>query len=240
MRFISMHKATADMEAGAPPSPEVMAAMGPLMGEMTSKGILVAGEGLRPSSLGVRLHFSDGRRTSMTRGPLRGTNELTSAFSIVRAKSIDEAVEWASRFASASGEADIDVRPVTEHWHLGFAPEPPAGTPIRFMIIQKADKQTESGKRPATDAVLSELNRAGVLITAERLRPSSEGVRVRFRGGKRSIVDGPFTESKELIAGYAIMEVPTRDEALVWASRFAALLGDIEMDIRPLYEPASI
>ena len=75
-----------------------------------------------------------------------------------------------------------------------------------------------------------------VLLSREALRPSSEGIRVRFRDGKRTVIDGPFTESKELIAGFSIMEVPSRDEALAWTSRFAALIGDVEMDIRPLYE----
>jgi hypothetical protein len=238
MRFISIHKATPDMEAGLPPSPEVLAGMGPLIEEMASNGVFIGGEGLRPSSLGVRLHFSNGKRVSVTRGPLKGTNELTSAFSIVRAKTIDEAIDWATRFASTSGEADIDVRPVTEPWHLGFAPEPPPGESVRFMIIQKADKDSESGNRLVTGEILEKLDRAGVLVAAEALRPSSEGRRLTFRGGKRHVLDGPFAESKELIAGYAILETPSLDEAIRWAAPFAALLGDIEIDVRPLYDPA--
>ena len=82
MRFISMHKATKDMEAGLPPSPAVMAGIGPLMGEMIQTGIFRAGEGLRPSSHGVRVRFRAGERT-ITPGPLPGENELIDGYLIV-------------------------------------------------------------------------------------------------------------------------------------------------------------
>ena len=236
MRFISMHKATADMEAGVPPSAAVMEGMGPLIGEMISKGIFLAGEGLRPSSLGARLTFSNGKRTGLTHGPLSGSNELTAAFCIVRVATLNDAIEWASRFASVAGHSEIDVRPVTENWHLGFEPPPPPGSPARFMIIRKADKDSEEGTRTSISEALDDTRKAGVLVAAEILQPSSTGARVRFRDGKRQIIDGPFTESKELIAGYSIMELPSLDDALPWAARFAALLGDVEMDIRPLYD----
>jgi hypothetical protein len=236
MRYISIHKATTSMEAGEPPSQAVMEGMGPLMGDMIEKGIFLAGEGLRPSSLGARLTFSNGQRTGLTHGPLRGSNELTAAFSIVRVATLNDAIEWASRFASVSGESEIDVRPVTENWHLGFEPPPPPGSPARFMIIRKADKDSEAGKRVAISDALDDTRKAGVLVAAEILQPSSTGVRLKFRDGKRQIVDGPFTESKELIAGYSIMELSSRDEALQWSDRFAALIGDVEMDIRPLYD----
>ena len=197
-----------------------MAGIGPLMGEMMEAGVFVSGEGLRPSSEGVRLRFVGGKRT-VANGPLSGSNELTAAFSIVRAHSIEEAIEFATRFAGADSE--IDVRPVNEPWDLGFAPKPD-GVPVRFMIIQKADKATESGARPRSftgDAVV--------------LQPSGKGVRLKFAGDKRHVIDGPFTESKELIAGYAILDVKSKDEAIEWASRFAVLIGDIEIDITPLY-----
>ena len=219
MRVISIHKATPDMEAGAPPSQELLAGLGPLMQEMTEAGVFLAGEGLRPSSLGVRLNFRGGQRT-ITKGPLEGSNELTAALSIVSVKSIDEAIEFATRFAAADSE--IDVRPVTEMWDLGFAPPPPAGTPARFMIVQKANTATESGVRPANADIA--------------LQPSSTGVRLKFRRGERKVIDGPFTESKELIAGYSITEVKSVDEAVGWATRFAKLIGDVEIDVRPLYD----
>jgi PhnB protein len=73
------------------------------------------------------------------------------------------------------------------------------------------------------------------VIAAGRLQPSSKGRRLFFRDGKPAVTDGPFTESKELIAGFSILEVPSIDDAVPWATRFAKLLGDIEIEMRPLY-----
>ena len=231
MRWISIHKSTKSMEAGELPPAKVLEGMGPLMGEMVQKGIFLGGEGLRPSSLGVRLRFVNGQRT-IEKGPLHGSNELTAAFSIVKVKSIDDAIEWATRFAPA-GDAEIDVRPVTEYWDLGMAPKPAGETMTRYMIVLKADRDSEAGKAAATVSPAADL---GELLLTEKLQPSAKGVRLRFKDGNRRIIDGPFTESKELIAGYSIMQSDSRDELVEWATRFADLLGDIEIDIRPLYD----
>lgn len=224
MRIMSMHKATPDMEAGVPPSAKVMAAMGPFMGELAQTGMFVAGEGLRPSAHGVRLRFRNGRRT-ITKGPLTGSNELLSAYAIVSTKTIDEAIEWASRTAAA--DAEIDVRPVTEPWDFGMMPRPENAN-TRYMVIYKADAQSESGVRRPDVA-------GDIVLTAGALQPSARGLRLRFRDGKRTVIDGPFTESKELIAGFSILEVPSIDDAVAIGTRFAAIIGDIEIDIRPMY-----
>ena len=224
MRIMSMHEATPDMEAGTPPPRELIEGLGPLMGEMMQAGIFVAGEGLRPSSLGVRLHFSSGKRT-ITKGPLSAENELLAAYAIVKTASIDEAIEFASRGAAA--DAVIDVRPVGEPWDFG-APRPPYETKTRYMVIYKADARSESGVKPP---LISD----PLVIDAGRLQPSSKGRRLHFRSGKVRVIDGPFTESKELIAGFSILEVPALDAAIPWATRFANLLGDIKIEMRPMY-----
>jgi hypothetical protein len=119
---------------------------------------------------------------------------------------------------------------------------------MRFMIIVKANAQSEAGVIPAADDVLmvamgqyhEELARAGVLLDANGLKPSAQGWRVRYADGRRSIVDGPFADSKELIAGYTLIQVRSRDEALEWARRFPAPFGEqveSEIEVRPLYEP---
>jgi hypothetical protein len=231
MRYITIHKTNKHNEAGLPPSQKIMEGMGPLIGEMMQAGVFLAGEGLRPSSTGVRLRFANGKRT-VEKGPFTGSNELVAAFSIVKVKSIDDAIEWASRFAPA-GDAEIDIRPVTEVWDLGMMPKPAGETMTRYMIARKADRNTESGRLPEGVPPASDL---GELLVTERLRPSSEGVRLRFSRGKRAIIDGPFTESKELIAGYSITRSDSRDEVVMWATRFADLIGDVEIDIRPLYD----
>jgi hypothetical protein len=213
MRLISMHKATRDMEAGAPPSPAVIEAMGPLMGEMMQAGIFETGEGLRPSSHGVRVTFRGGQRT-VTPGPFTGTNEAYDRYLIVRVPSIDDAIDWAARFAG-DRDAEVDVRPVTEAWDLGFMPRPADVTTTRYMIL---------GASGVADG--------GTVLASETFQPG--GVRLRFRGGDVTVLDGPFTESKELIAGFSIMNVASYEEAIPWATRFASLFDELEIDIRTL------
>jgi hypothetical protein len=213
MRFISMHKATQDMEAGTPPPPAVMEAMGPMIGEMMQAGIFLAGEGLRPSAYGVRVQFRGGERT-ITPGPFTGgTNESIDRYLIVRVPSIEDAIEWAARFAG-DADTEIDVRPVTEMWDLGMMPKPPDVTSTRFMILQKSGA-TAYGERPQADGA--------VVLASEALEPEARGVRLRFRKGDCIVIDGPFTESKELIAGFSILDVASREEAMHWATRFASL-----------------
>ena len=102
MRFIIMHKTNAHWESGARPGPDLIARVGALLGELTNAGVLQGAEGLRASSEGVRLRFSSGTR-SVIEGPFTGENELPAGFSILRAPSIDEAIEWATRQAAILG-----------------------------------------------------------------------------------------------------------------------------------------
>jgi hypothetical protein len=117
---------------------------------------------------------------------------------------------------------------------------------MRYMIMVKATATTEAGILPEDDALMSvmadyheQLVKAGVLLDASGLKPSSKGWRVRYAGGKRTVIDGPFTESKELIAGYTLIQVHSREEALEWTRRFPAPMGeleDAEIEVRELYE----
>lgn len=116
---------------------------------------------------------------------------------------------------------------------------------MRFMIMVRANAQSESGAMPDEALITAmagyheALAKAGVLLDANGLQPSSNGWRVRYRGGKGTIVDGPFAETKELIAGYTLIQVRSREEALEWARRFPAPFGELadgEIEVRPLYE----
>jgi hypothetical protein len=116
---------------------------------------------------------------------------------------------------------------------------------MRFMIIVKATKKSEAGVMPEEKRMAAmaqyheELVKAGVLLDASGLQPSSKGARIKFSGEKRTWVDGPFTETKELIAGYTLIQVKTREEAMEWARRFPAPQGegeDGEIEIRQLFE----
>jgi hypothetical protein len=115
---------------------------------------------------------------------------------------------------------------------------------MRFMIIRKADKGTEAYVMP-TERLLAEMGKymeemanTGVLLAGEGLHPSSKGTRVKFSGGKPSVIDGPFAETKELIAGYSMIQVKSREEAIEWAKRWPALDGDgdVELEIRQVFE----
>lgn len=246
MRFIWMHKADRDTEAGISPGRELIADMGKLMDEMSRAGVLLAGEGLQPSSRSVRLKFSSGLRT-VTRGPLSGSTELLQGFSVVRMKSMEEAVECASRFGTSVPDAEVDIGQVKEPWDLGLCARPADDLP-RLMIMHKADKDSEAGALSPAMSRIAELSgemaRVGTLLSSVRLQPSSKGVRLRFSSRQSRVIDGPFTESKELIGGYCIVQVETRENAIARAIRFARLLarsrsgGEVELDILPLYEDA--
>jgi hypothetical protein len=111
---------------------------------------------------------------------------------------------------------------------------------MRFMLIVKADKDSEAGVLPSREMLTEmgtyneELVRAGVLLAGEGLQASSKGARVTFSGGKRTVVDGPFTETKELVAGFWLIQAKSRDEAIEWAKRVPFESGEIE--IRQVFE----
>jgi hypothetical protein len=115
---------------------------------------------------------------------------------------------------------------------------------MRFMILRKADTSTEAGKLPSHELVaamgkyMEELASAGVMLAGDGLQPSSKGARVKLSGGKPTVIDGPFTEAKELIAGFSIIQVNSREEAIDWVKRWPALDGDgeVEIEIRQVYE----
>lgn len=116
---------------------------------------------------------------------------------------------------------------------------------MRFMIIVKATPETEAGVMPPDElinemaAYHEELAKAGVLLDGSGLKPTSHGFRIRYSGDRRTVVDGPFTESKELLAGYTLIQVRSREEALEWARRFPNPAGpgrDTEIEVRQLFE----
>jgi len=108
------------------------------------------------------------------------------------------------------------------------------------MVFGKANKETEAGAMPtpeqwqAMEQFTEELIKAGILVSGEGLKPSSTGVRIRSTGKDRIVTDGPFSETKEVIAGYSIWEVKSMDEAVAWAKR-CPLTEDSEIEIRPIF-----
>jgi hypothetical protein len=114
---------------------------------------------------------------------------------------------------------------------------------MRVMVIVKASKESEAGVLPSTEllgkmgAYNEQLVKAGVMLAGDGLHPTSKGKRVKFTGEKRTVIDGPFAESKELIAGYWLWQVRSIEEAVEWLKR-APFDGGVEVEIRPVFEAA--
>jgi hypothetical protein len=112
------------------------------------------------------------------------------------------------------------------------------------MIIRKADAETEAGVLPSTELIEAmtayneEMVKAGVMLMGEGLAPSREAVRVKFHGGKPNVVDGPFAETKELVAGFSIIQCASKEEAIAWVKQWPQLdgHGEVEIEIRQIYE----
>lgn len=112
---------------------------------------------------------------------------------------------------------------------------------MRFMVLVPGDAESEAGEMPSTELLEAmtryneELVKAGVMLAGDGLRPTSHGARVRFEGGRPTVIDGPFTEAKEIVAGYWIWECASRDEAIEWLRR-APFDGGTEIELREIAE----
>ncbi len=263
MRFLMLVKASKDSEAGVLPDERILSEMGKYNEMLAKAGALLGGEGLQASSKGARVRCANGKVT-VTDGPFAETKELVAGFWLIQAKSRDEAIEWATRVPFQEGQ--VEVRPLLELPDLPVDPsEKPGGWrdkeeqfraaplarkpgTIRYMGLLKADRDTEAGVIPdeeflsAMGAFFEEGVKAGIILAGEGLQPSSKGARVRYSGSKRTVIDGPFAETKELIAGYAIIQVRSREEAIEWTRRFVKVdapgrLGaQSECEIRRVFE----
>ena len=265
MRFMVLVKANPQSEAGQMPSTELLTEMGKFNEELVQAGVMLAGEGLHPSSKGFRVRFANGEH-HVTDGPFAETKELVAGYWLWKCKSKDEAIQWLKRAPFQEGEveirqlfetSDFPVDPAEQEggWRekeeqQKVAP-PPARKPgtKRYLGMVKADKDTEAGVMP-DEKLLSEMGafveegfKSGIFLAGEGLQPSSQGARVRFSGSKRTVIDGPFTETKELAAGYAILQFASKGEAIEWTKRFAQvdapgrLNGECECEVRPIFEP---
>jgi hypothetical protein len=239
MRLMMMHKNDPHTEAGQRPGPELMAKMGALIGELAQKGRFHGGEGLGASATRTRLTFRGGQCT-VKHGPYAGGHELPRAVLLLKVRSRDEAIGWAERYGKILGDGEIELGPVNEPWDLGLMPKP-EGAPLRVLLIEKADRASEAGQprsakqKADLTRLKTEMTKVGVLASSEALQPSAKGKRLVFTSNALRVVDGPFSESKELIGGFAILDFPSMEEAITLSRRYAEILGGtLEIDIRPL------
>jgi hypothetical protein len=236
MRFIMMHKNDANTEAGKPPPRELVEKMGAFIGDFAKTGRLIDGAGLAGSKTRTRLVFRDGQCT-VKRGPYQGEHELPAATLLLKVRTREEAIGWAERYGKILGNGELELGKVNEPWDIGLMP-PPADPPLQMLLIEKADEATEAGGRSAQQKAAltrlkTEMEAAGVLVKSLSLQPSSKGKRLRFTNNDLTVTDGPFVESKELIGGFAVLELSGMDEVIEVSRRYAEILGGtLEMDVR--------
>jgi hypothetical protein len=264
MRFMMLVKASKDSETGVAPEARFVSEMARYNEEMAKAGALLAAEGLEASAKGVRVHWVRGD-FRVVDGPFTESKDLIAGFWLIQAESKDAAIEWAKRAPFEDGE--VEVRPLFELPDFPVDPTetpggwrdkeqefrdapPPARRPgtTRYLGMVMADEASESGALPdekllaAMGAFFEDGIRAGVILSGEGLQPTSAGARVRYSGKKRTVIDGPFTESKELIAGFSLLQFSSKAEAIEWTKRFLQVdapgrnLGECWSEIRPLRE----
>lgn len=245
MRFIVMHKVDEKMEAGERPDERIITEMGALVRESLANGVFENGAGLHRSARRARLTVKGGRR-EVTKGPFGrdGGNQLVAGCYMIRTGTMDDAIEHAAQLADIIGDAEIEIGPVVEPWDLGVMPAPADQTSARFLLLRKGDAATEAGTPvpPAAREKLAAFERKlkddGVLLLSEKLAPTASGARLPSapRGASRNWIDGPFAESKELIAGFSLLNLPTKAAAVAWADRYAQVLDGNEVDVRELLD----
>lgn len=242
MKFMIMHKNDPKTEAGVPPPMELVQEMGAFIGEFAKTGRLIDGAGLAGSKTRTRVVCRAGQCATQ-QGPYRGERELPAELHLLKVATRDEAIDWAERYGKALGNADLEVGKVNEPWDIGLMPAP-ANPPLQMLLVDKADAATEGNGRSAQQKaalaqVKAEMTKAGVLVRSMRLQPSTQGKRLNFTNNDLRVVDGPFVESKELIGGFAVLDLSGFDEAITLARRYAEILGGtLEMDIRVVDQDA--
>ena len=167
----------------------------------------------------------------MKHGPYRGEHELPSAMLLLKVKTRDEAIGWAERYGKILGTGEIELGKVNEPWDIGLMPAP-ENPPLQILLIEKADQASEAGARSGKQKadltrLRTEMTKAGVLVRTTELQPSAKAKRLVFKNNDLRVVDGPFSESKELIGGFAVLELSGMDEAIAMCRH---LRGDPRRD----------
>jgi hypothetical protein len=234
MRFMSLYRPALREDRMVPPTPDHMAAMGKLIADETKRGTLVSTGGLMSSAHGARVRRI-GDDVTVTDGPFAETKELIGGYAILQVTSKAEAIDAAKRFIRVAGDGVCELRPF---FGPGFAPR--EGTQL-FMSLWRPSIDEKNWGPPSPEEIakmgklIEDEMRAGVLVATGGLTASAHGARVGSAGGKITIVDGPFAEAKELIAGFAILEVKSKGEAIEVAKRFLDVVGNGESEVRPMF-----
>jgi hypothetical protein len=187
----------------------------------------------------TRVTFTAGEPTAIESVP-SGAHAV-GTFTIIDVESKQDAIEWVKRLPRRNGDEEIEIR---EGGCPGGVPAvnlstaPRSAGDKRFVVMLKADPHTETGRiaeEPRLRAMVKQNEasvKEGVMLAGEGLQPSSRGARVKFSGGKAKIIDGPFAEAKELVAGFWLIKAQSKDEALEWVKSYPFPFPDAEVEVR--------
>ncbi len=272
MRVMMLLKSDQKSEAGIAPDQKMMTDMGKYIEQMFEAGVFIGGEGLHPTTHGTRVRISKGK-TTIIDGPFAETKEVVAGYFLMKTKDLKEATDWALKIPGEpeGGEGELELRPLYETEDFPIDPAEQAGgwrdqeiearqapkepgpeKGARYIFFLKADANTESKMMPSEKllqemgALIGEMTDKGVLIAGEGLKPTSEGVKVRVSGGKRTVIDGPFTETKEIVAGFTLYRAQTKEEAIEWARRTLRIhmdgtgIDSGEVEVRRIQETEEI
>jgi hypothetical protein len=256
MRFMMMVKSNEQSEAGILPTEAELSEMGRYNDELIAAKVMLAGEGLQASSTATRVRI-DGDKTQVVDGPFSETKELLAGYWLIQTKDKAEAIAWAKKVPFQEGE--VEVRQIYELSDFGIelpegaftAPPPPVRKPgtHRYLVLIKGDAKTEAGTMPAEGdtlfeemgALMNDYTERGAVLAGDGLLPTSKCFKVRYQGNQRSVIDGPFTETKEIIAGFSLVQFATKREAVEFARqqlaihcKWSKLPGSIE--VRQVFE----
>jgi hypothetical protein len=203
----------------------------------TAEAPLPDGIALGPTR--TRVTFTAGEPTAIDNVPSGA--QAVGTFTIIDVESKQDAIEWVKRLPRRNGDEEIEIR---EGGCPGGVPAvslssaPQSSGDQRFVVMLKADPHTENGRiaeEPRLRAMVKQNEasvKAGVMLAGEGLQPSSRGARVKFSGGKATIIDGPFAEAKELVAGFWLIRAKSKEEALEWVKSYPFPFLDAEVEVR--------
>jgi hypothetical protein len=242
MQFMVIRRADEATEAGRPPAPAVFDDMERYHQQLGESGRVGLALGLRPSSRAVRLKLGPGSET-ITDGPFAEAKELIAGFTVFEADSKEHAIEllkrWPASDADATGEAVLELRETGCPGGCAQVPPATGSEDGRYVILLRSSAGTEADRVPpqqmldALNAFNAAQAAAGVLLAGDGLKSTARGARLKLAGGQASVIDGPFAEAKELIAGFWMIRAASMPEAIAWARSLPYPTGPhVEVEIR--------